>query len=58
MNQSIIKILDNPQPVAKPVEVPSNESMTKSKKRRMKKQAKQAAEPPKEEYQPVTIDSL
>ena len=59
MNQSIIKILENPQPVvAKPVEAPSQEPMTKSKKRRMKKQAKEAAEPPKEEYQQVTIDSL
>ena len=59
MNQSIIKILDNPQTVvAKPVEAPSQEPMTKSKKRRMKKQAKEAAEPPKEEYQQVTIDSL
>ena len=58
MNQSILKILDNPQPVAKPVEVTSQESMTKSKKRRVKKQAKQAAEPPKEEYKPVTIDNL
>ena len=59
MNQSIIKILDNPQPVvAKPAKAPSQEPMTKSKKRRMKKQAKEAAEPPKEEYQQVTIDSL
>ena len=58
MNQNIIKILDNPQPVAKPIEVPSQEPMSKSKKRRMKKQAKQAAEPPKSEHQPTTIDSL
>ena len=50
MNQNIIKILDNPQPVAKPVEVLSQEPMSKSKKRRMKKQAKQAAEPSKEEH--------
>ena len=37
MNQNILKILENPKPVAKPVEAPSQEPMTKSKKRRMKK---------------------
>ena len=61
MNQSPNKTVEPLTNEAKPTESPAPEPMTKSKKRRMKKQAKQAVEAasePKSEIEPVTIDKL
>ena len=61
MNQSPNKTVEPLTNEAKPTESPAPEPMTKSKKRRMKKQAKQAVETasePKSEIKPVTIDKL
>ena len=61
MSQNLDKTVEPLTNEAKPTESPAPEPMTKSKKRRMKKQAKQATEAasePNSGIKSVTIDKL